>query len=44
MGTLLLTLNKWEIMSEDLWGHYMACQKPPAISHNLNATYKQINN
>jgi hypothetical protein len=23
MGTLLLTLNKWEIVSGDLWGHYM---------------------
>ena len=23
MGTLLLTLNKWEIASRYLWGHYM---------------------
>ena len=23
MGTLLLTLNKWEIVSGDLGGHYM---------------------
>lgn len=30
MGTLLLTLNKWEIMSGDLWGHY----NKPYFGHN----------
>jgi len=29
MGTLLLTLNKWEIMSGDLWGHYRKARDAP---------------
>ncbi|ASW10637.1 hypothetical protein CKA34_32520 (plasmid) [Rhizobium sp. 11515TR] len=38
MGTLLLTLNKWEIVSGDLGGHYnaLAAVKPRECDQPIN--------